>query len=64
MGLVGSGEGKEPLKQFERFLADVSGLAASHVFTEEEGADGHCQSGNLAYSAAVSMDWLDEVFAG
>ena len=29
----------------------------------EEGADGHCQIGNLAYSAAVSMDWLDEQFA-
>ena len=28
----------------------------------EEGADGHCQTGNLAYSAAVSMDWLDELF--
>ena len=24
--------------------------------------DGHCQIGNLAYSAAVSMDWLDELF--
>lgn len=64
LGLVGSGEGKEPMAQFERFLAGVSGPTASHVFTEEEGADGHCQSGNLAYSAAVSMDWLDEVFAG
>lgn len=63
LGLVGSGEGKEPMAQFERFLAGVSGPKASHVFTEAEGADGHCQSGNLAYSAAVSMDWLDEVFA-
>jgi len=63
LGLVGSGEGKEPIAQFERFCRGVSGPASSHIFTEEEGADGHCQSGNLAYSAAVSMDWLDEAFA-
>jgi pimeloyl-ACP methyl ester carboxylesterase len=63
LGLVGSGEGKEPRAQFERFLKQVSGPVTSHVFSAEEGADGHCQSGNLAYSAAVSLDWLDEVFA-
>ncbi|MBX6746368.1 MAG: alpha/beta hydrolase [Acetobacteraceae bacterium] len=63
LGLVGSGEGREPLAQLERFCRGVSGPASSHIFTEEEGADGHCQSGNLAYSAAVSMDWLDEAFA-
>lgn len=27
------------------------------------GADGHCQSGNLAYAAAVALDWLDESLA-
>ena len=63
LGLAGSGEGREPLAQLDRFHRGVSGAAATHVFTEAEGADGHCQSGNLAYSAAVSMDWLDEVFA-
>ncbi|MBX6744882.1 MAG: hypothetical protein IRY87_22860, partial [Acetobacteraceae bacterium] len=63
LGLVGSGEGREPLAQLERFCRGVSGPAFSHIFTEKEGADGHCQSGNLAYSAAVSMDWLDEAFA-
>ncbi len=63
LGLAGSGEGKEPLDQAERFRRGVSGPASSHIFTDEEGADGHCQSGNLAYSAAVSMDWLDEAFA-
>ncbi len=63
LALLGSGEGKEPRMQFDRFLKRVSGPTASHVFTAEEGADGHCQSGNLAYSAAVSLDWLDEVFA-
>lgn len=62
LGLVGSGEGREPIAQYERFLAEVPG-ASGHVFTDEEGADGHCQTGNLALSAAVSMDWLDERFA-
>lgn len=63
LGLVGSGEGKGPISQFERFRQGVAGPVAAHVFTDVEGADGHCQSGNLAYSAAVSLDWLDEVFA-
>lgn len=62
LGLVGSGEGKEPAAQYERFLAHVPG-ASGHIFSAEEGADGHCQSGNLALSAAVSLDWLDERFA-
>jgi len=62
LALVGSGEGKEPLAQHAHFLRSVSGPTASHVFTLEEGAEGHCQTANLGYSAAVSMDWLDEVF--
>ncbi len=62
LGLVGSGEGKEPLAQAEHFRRSVSGPATHRVFTDLEGADGHCQTGNLAYSAAVSMDWLDEIF--
>ncbi len=63
LALAGSGEGREPLAQLDRFHRTVSGPATVHIFTDEEGADGHCQSGNLAYSAAVSMDWLDEAFA-
>lgn len=62
LALVGTGEGAEPLAQCERFQRAVSGPVARHVFTAEEGAEGHCQTGNLAYSAAVSMDWLDELF--
>ena len=64
LALVGTGEGVEPLAQCERFQRAVGGPAARHVFTVEEGAEGHCQTGNLAYSAAVSMDWLDELFGG
>lgn len=62
LALVGTGEGAEPMAQSERFLRAVGGHATRHVFTTEEGAEGHCQTGNLAYSAAVSMDWLDELF--
>ncbi|MFN3731951.1 alpha/beta hydrolase family protein [Comamonas testosteroni] len=62
LALIGTGEGAEPLAQSERFLRAVGGPASRHVFTAEEGAEGHCQTGNLAYSAAVSFDWLDELF--
>ena len=62
LALVGSGEGREPLAQYERFVASVPG-ASGHLFGADEGADGHCQAGNLAHSAAVSMDWLDDVLA-
>lgn len=63
LALVGDGEGREPMAQSERFCQSVTGPVRQHVFTREEGADGHCQTLNLAYSAAVSMDWLDETFA-
>lgn len=62
LALVGSGEGGEPEKQFDEFCAKVGGPVSSHRFTELEGADTHCQVGNPAFSAAVAMDWLDEVF--
>lgn len=64
LALAGSGEGKEPLDQLQRFCRGVSGPVSSHLFSREEGADGHCQCGNLAYSAAVSLDWLDETLLG
>ncbi len=63
LALVGSGEGAEPLTQYRHFIKTVGGPVTGHVFSAEEGADGHCQVANLAYSAAVSMDWLDETFA-
>lgn len=62
LALAGTGEGKGPLAQFDRFCQGVTGPVTTHMFTADEGADGHCQTGNLAYSAAVSMDWLDDVF--
>lgn len=62
LALAGEGEGREPIAQYRRFLARVP-RATGHLFGKDEGAEGHCQSGNLAFSAAVSMDWLDETFA-
>jgi pimeloyl-ACP methyl ester carboxylesterase len=31
-----------------------------HIFSEEEGADNHCQSNNLRFAQSVIFDWLDE----
>ena len=62
LALVGSGEGGEPEKQFNQFVENVSGPVTKYEFTELEGADTHCQVGNPSYSAAVALDWLDEIF--
>lgn len=62
LALVGSGEGEEPEKQCNEFVEKVSGRVTKHIFTEVEGADSHCQIGNPSFSAAVSLDWLDEIF--
>jgi pimeloyl-ACP methyl ester carboxylesterase len=60
--MAGIGEGVEPQRQFKVFCDGVSGPVASHLFTQEEGADSHCQVGNLSFSNAVYLDWLDELF--
>lgn len=62
LALVGSGEGGEPEKQYNEFTEKVSGAVTTYKFTEFEGADTHCQVGNPSYSAAVALDWLDEIF--
>ncbi|MFN2352644.1 MAG: lysophospholipase, partial [Kiritimatiellia bacterium] len=53
LGLVGAGEGGEPRRQYDIFLAEAGGPATGKVFTAEEGADSHCQVGNLVYANAV-----------
>jgi dienelactone hydrolase len=60
--MVGAGEGPEAMRQFERYCAKVSGPVTKRVFTTEEGADMHCQLGNLPLSNAVIYDWLDDLF--
>jgi hypothetical protein len=62
LALVGSGEGGAPEKQFNDFIDNISGRVTKHIFTDFEGADTHCQVGNPTYSAAIALDWLDEIF--
>jgi pimeloyl-ACP methyl ester carboxylesterase len=59
---IGRGEGGEPVKQCQEFCANVSGPVQSYTFTAFEGADSHCQVGNPSFAAAVTLDWLDEIF--
>jgi pimeloyl-ACP methyl ester carboxylesterase len=63
LALVGEGEGGEPAAQAQRFCAGVSGPVTTYGFSAADGADMHCQMGNLAFSNAVAFDWLDELFA-
>jgi pimeloyl-ACP methyl ester carboxylesterase len=60
LAMVGDGEGPEPLQQFERFASTATGPVTKRRFTADEGADSHCQLGNLSLSNAVMFDWLDE----
>jgi hypothetical protein len=62
LAMVGAGEGGETAAQFERYARAVSGPVTKRPFTAEEGADMHCQVGNLSLSNAVVYDWLAEVF--
>jgi pimeloyl-ACP methyl ester carboxylesterase len=63
LALVGDGEGPIAVELFESFSRAVSGPVTKRVFTTAEGADTHCQLGNLPLSNAVVYDWLDEVLA-
>jgi hypothetical protein len=62
LALVGEGEGSVAMELFESFSRRVSGPVTQRVFTTAEGADSHCQLGNLPLSNSVIYDWLDEVF--
>jgi hypothetical protein len=59
--MIGAGEGGEARQQFDTFCTRVSGLVSRRVFEVAEGADMHCQVGNLPLSNAVIYDWLEEV---
>lgn len=60
LALAGTGEGHEVARQMDIFCRGVGGPVASRTFTQAEGADSHCQVGNLPLANAVIMDWLDE----
>ncbi len=63
LAMVGDGEGRAALRQHTAFTDALSGRVTSRVFTEAEGADMHCQLGNLPLANAVVYDWLDGVFS-
>ena len=62
LALVGEGAGSVAMALFESFSRSVRGPVTRRIFTTAEGADSHCQLGNLPLSNAVVYDWLDEVF--
>ncbi|OFW55958.1 MAG: hypothetical protein A2W01_05820 [Candidatus Solincola sediminis] len=61
LSLVGEGEGESALNQTEQFFENVSGAKTKRVFTVDEGADAHCQVGNLPLACAVVLAWLKEI---
>ena len=60
--MAGVGEGAETAAQFKRYCSGVSGPVTQRLFTADEGADMHCQVGNLSLSNAAVYDWLGDVF--
>jgi pimeloyl-ACP methyl ester carboxylesterase len=62
LAMAGEGEGGETAAQLERYCHEVSGSVTRRMFTADEGADMHCQVGNLSLSNAVVYDWLSDVF--
>jgi pimeloyl-ACP methyl ester carboxylesterase len=60
LGLIGSGEGPEPLRQFHDFCERLD--ADNFLFTDSQGASNHCQVGNVSFANAISYDWLDTIF--
>lgn len=60
LAMAGAGEGEATLAQTQSFAEGVSGPVTTRLFIAAEGADMHCQLGNLPLSNAVLYDWLDE----
>ena len=61
LGMVSETEGQVPVRQAERF-DELAARSDLYVFTEESGANIHCQLDNMPLSWAVALDWLDEQF--
>jgi hypothetical protein len=60
LAVYGAGEGGEPGRQADFFCANVKGPVTKYAFTVDQGADAHCQVGNMPFSTGVILDWLDE----
>lgn len=63
LAMAGAGEGEEALRQLDDFCSGVAGSVRKRLFTQQEGADAHCQVGNLQLAAAELLDWLRETLA-
>lgn len=49
-----------PREQVDMLYAALKAPKTLRIFTEEEGAEEHCQIGNMALLHQVLFDWLDE----
>ncbi|MFB0563948.1 MAG: alpha/beta hydrolase family protein [Candidatus Lokiarchaeia archaeon] len=63
LSLVSVGEGEEAVAQARQFHEKLTCPKTLRVFTEKEGADGHCQVNNRSLMYQVVFDWLDGVFS-
>jgi fermentation-respiration switch protein FrsA (DUF1100 family) len=50
-----------PREQVDMLYAALQGPKTLRVFAQEEGAEEHCQIGNMALLHQVLFDWLDEM---
>jgi hypothetical protein len=62
LAMVGVGEGHEARRQYDICMASVAGPATGRLLNVNEGAEVHCQVGNLPLSNAVIYDWIEETF--
>ena len=58
--LHGTGDHLFPLEQADLLYAALNAPKTLRVFTEEEGAEEHCQIGNMTLLHQVLFDWLDK----
>ena len=49
-----------PREQVDMLYTALKAPKTVRVFTEEEGAEEHCQFGNMALLHRLLFDWLDE----
>ncbi|MGQ9722276.1 MAG: alpha/beta hydrolase family protein [Candidatus Jordarchaeum sp.] len=61
LSLISIGEGEEAVAQARQFHEKLSCLKTLRIFTEKEGAHGHCQVNNRSLMYQVVFDWLDQV---
>ena len=58
--LHGAGDHLFPLEQADMLYAALKAPKTLRVFTDEDGAEEHCQIGNMSLLHQVLFDWLDK----